>query len=62
MSISTLVLKAGASLPEEMQGEILRAIAGIEYGSVEIVIHERRVVQIEIRQKKRFEADGKAVR
>lgn len=46
----------------EVQREILRIVAGVEYGSVEIVIHGRQVVQIETRQKKRFEAGGKAVR
>jgi hypothetical protein len=39
--------------------EILRAIAGIQYGSVEITIHEGRVVQIECREKIRLgAADG----
>ena len=34
--------------------EILRAIAGIRYGSVEVTIHEGRVVQIECREKIRL--------
>jgi len=34
--------------------EILGAIAGIQYGSVEITIHEGRVVQIECREKIRL--------
>lgn len=39
--------------PEVVQ-EILRAIAGLRYGSVEIVVHDGRVTQIERREKVRF--------
>ena len=43
---------------EEEQSEvvrrILRALAGIDYGSVEITIQDARVVQIERKQKSRF--------
>ena len=42
--------EAGTS-PEQ---EILRAIANIEFGSVEVTIHEGRVVQIECREKIRL--------
>ncbi len=38
--------------------EILRAISGIRYGSVEVVIHDARVVQIERKEKVRFDKDG----
>ena len=34
--------------------EILRAIASIEYGSVEVTIHDGRIVQIECREKIRL--------
>lgn len=34
---------------------IVRAIMGLRYGSVEIVIHEGRIVQIERREKIRFD-------
>ncbi|MBX3628731.1 MAG: YezD family protein [Nitrosomonas sp.] len=34
--------------------EVLRAIASIQYGSVEIIIHEGQVVQIECREKIRI--------
>jgi hypothetical protein len=40
--------------PSSAEQEILRAIAGIEYGSVEVVIHDGRVVQIECREKIRL--------
>ena len=39
--------------------EVLRAIAGISYGSVEIIIHDSKVVQIERREKFRFEDGSK---
>ncbi len=35
--------------------EILRAVAGIRYGSVEITIHEGQIVQIERKEKIRFD-------
>ncbi len=37
--------------------EILRAITGIRYGSVEIVIHDGKIVQIERKEKIRFDRD-----
>jgi hypothetical protein len=39
----------------EADAEILRAIRNIRFGSVEITIHDSRVVQIERKQKRRFE-------
>lgn len=44
-----------ARVPEQ---EILKAIAAIQYGSVEVTIHEGRVVQIECREKRRFGAEN----
>jgi len=44
-------------LPADVQREILRAINGIQFGSVEIVIHDSRVVQIEAREKIRLPGD-----
>lgn len=41
-----------ADLPLE---EIARAVRQIRYGSVEIVIHDSRIVQIERREKVRFD-------
>ena len=40
-----------------IEQEILRAIARIEYGSVEVVIHDGKVVQIECREKIRVTRD-----
>jgi len=42
-------------VPEIIQAQIIEAVAGIRYGAVEIVIHEGRVVQIERKEKVRFE-------
>lgn len=38
-------------VPIEVAKEVLRAVASIKYGSVEVVIHEGKVVQIECREK-----------
>lgn len=38
-------------IPAEIAQEILRAVASIKYGSIEVVIHENKVVQIECREK-----------
>ena len=48
-------------LPHEIGLEILRAIARIDYGSVEVVVHDGNVVQIECREKIRV-ACGEAGR
>ncbi|MBX9915889.1 MAG: YezD family protein [Nitrosomonas sp.] len=45
-------------IPAEVAQEILRAVANIEYGSIEIVIHDNRVVQIECREKIRVNQSG----
>jgi hypothetical protein len=44
-------------LPPEVEQEVARAIARIDYGSVEIVVHDGRVVQIECREKIRIDRD-----
>lgn len=38
--------------------EILRAIQTVRYGAVEIIIHDSKVVQIERREKVRFDNDS----
>ncbi len=45
-----------SSLPDEAEvvRRILRSLAGIEYGSVEIIIQDSKVVQIERTQRSRF--------
>ena len=41
-------------IPADIVQEILRTVSSIEYGSIEIVIHEGKVVQIECRKKIRM--------
>ena len=38
-----------------IERRILEALRGIRFGSVEVVIHDSRIVQIERREKFRFE-------
>ena len=42
---------AGKRIPVEIRQQILRAIANIEYGSVEVIVHDGKVMQIESREK-----------
>lgn len=42
------------AIPPEIHRAIVEAVAGIDYGSVEVVIHNGKVVQIEARRKRRF--------
>ncbi|MGA8055409.1 MAG: YezD family protein [Burkholderiales bacterium] len=51
------VVAIAERIPADVQREILRAIASIEYGSVEVIIHGARVVQIESRAKLRVGGD-----
>ena len=44
----------GKQIPMDIKQRILLAIANIEYGSVEIIIHGGKVVQIECREKTRI--------
>ena len=47
----------GKRLSPEIEQEILRAIDRIDYGSIEVVIHDGKVVQIECREKIRVVRD-----
>jgi hypothetical protein len=42
-------------LPRSVEDQILRAVRGLRYGSVEIIVHDGKPVQIERREKVRFE-------
>ena len=44
-------------LSAEVEQEILRAIARIDFGSIEVVVHDGKVVQIECREKIRVVRD-----
>jgi hypothetical protein len=42
----------------DLEQQILRAIKAVRYGSVEIIIHDSTVVQIERKEKIRLDTDG----
>jgi len=44
-------------LPPALLRELEQALRSIRYGTIELVIHEGRVVQLERREKVRFEAE-----
>jgi hypothetical protein len=46
-----------SKIDAEMLKNIMKAIHQINYGSVEIVIHDSRIVQIERKEKIRFDSD-----
>ncbi|SHL21977.1 Uncharacterized small protein [Nitrosospira sp. Nsp11] len=46
--------KVGKQIPMDIKQRVLFAIANIEYGSVEVIIHGGKVVQIECREKIRI--------
>ena len=52
-TMETVTVKATERSEEEL--EILRALRGIRYGSVEITIHDSKVVQVERTEKVRFD-------
>ena len=49
---------AGHGGPDAAE-EILRAVREVRFGSVEIIIHDSRVVQVERREKVRFPKAGR---
>jgi hypothetical protein len=40
---------------QEIERQILSALQGIRYGSIEIIVHDSKVVQIERKEKMRIE-------
>ena len=46
-------------LDPDWERAVVEAIRALRYGSVEIVVHEGRVVQIETREKVRFDEAGR---
>jgi hypothetical protein len=46
------------SISREIGKEILLAVSSIRYGSVEVTVQDSAVVQIEIKEKVRFEKNG----
>jgi hypothetical protein len=52
-----------SAITQPVEREILEAVRGIKYGSVEVVIHDSRVVQVVRTERVRLEtADGKSRR
>lgn len=47
-------ISAGQDGHEVVMREIMRAITGVRFGSVEITIHDSRIVQIERKERVRF--------
>jgi hypothetical protein len=43
--------QSGRRIPVNVEQRILHAIASIEYGSVEVVIHDGKITHIECREK-----------
>lgn len=56
--LSSVDVKNGKSLESKSDAEvirrILRALEDLDFGSVEIVVHEGKIVQIDRRQRSRF--------
>ncbi len=46
-------------LPDDIARSIERAVQGLEYGSVEIIVHNSSVVQIERHERIRLAAPGR---
>ena len=44
----------GSQVTPEVEQEIIRALQNLSFGSVEIVVHDSKVVQIERKEKVRF--------
>ena len=60
MDIATAeeIADARQALPDEVLGTLVRLIREVRFGSIEIVVHEGRVTQIERREKVRFNPPG----
>jgi hypothetical protein len=57
MSIKTVASEE--SIDVEWERVVRQAVSGLRYGSVEVQVHEGRVVQVETRAKVRFDAVGR---
>ena len=56
MSQANLMDAQSRPNPEDLT-HILSALQGVRYGSIEIIIHDSRIVQIDRKEKLRFHAD-----
>jgi hypothetical protein len=44
--------------PQTIEQAIRLALRGIRFGSIEIIVHDSKVVQIERKEKTRFDGEG----
>ena len=51
---SKTVVSEGSELGEAWERAVRRAVRSLSYGSVEVQVHDGRVVQVETREKVRF--------
>lgn len=51
---------SGPDQPQEVIARLLETLRGIQFGSVEVTIHEGRIVQFERKEKIRFTAPPQA--
>jgi hypothetical protein len=49
----------GGEAEEQWQRAVREAVQALRFGSIEIVVHDGRVVQVETREKVRFDAAGR---
>jgi hypothetical protein len=47
-------------VPEEILSTLTRLVRELRFGSIEIIVHEGRITQIERREKVRFPTSGPA--
>jgi len=63
MSAPTYSTTNGGGLDPALAGALAAALRGLRFGSLEVVVHDSRVVQLERREKVRFPAaEGRADR
>jgi hypothetical protein len=48
------------ALPKPVLQALTRALASLRYGTIELTVHDGRVVQLERREKVRFDSEGTA--
>lgn len=54
MGAPTYSTTHGDGLDPELAGALAAALRGLKFGSLEVVVHDSRVVQLERREKVRF--------
>jgi hypothetical protein len=54
MSAPTYSTTTGDGLDPALAGALAAALRGLKYGSIEVVVHDSRVVQLERRENVRF--------